>query len=449
MKRRREEGIIYLILCLFVFFLVHVFGMNWYVVFPLGAGGFWAAWKIQKYRRLEQMHETTYIHVTTYLEQLLCSYKRLGHAGKALGDCQLLFQKDSLMGQAIGRAIHILLTGDGVLDGNLLQAAFQQLEDVFDSRRMRIIHQFICSGEKTGAQSGYSADILLEDLELWKNRTRLYQSRKHFIKTECAIATVLAVMLCYVSRLLTPEELGFDITSGVLYSVSTAGAFLVMMFLLVTIYRKLSSDWLDHTRYGETEHRKKRKSGGAGETERQLRLYRMLKTDTGSVLSRYMAKKILTRYVKAEFPYWLLLITLYLQSESCYQALRYSMAETDGIYRKELEKLVEEIYDAPRSLEPYLNFFSVLSIPELQSGMKMLYSIQSNGYEDSRKQLDYLVAQNNRLMDKYESYVFSNKMAGMAMLKQLPMVISCVKLLIDLVRLLVMTMGSFQNMKLG
>ena len=69
-------------------------------------------------------------------------------------------------------------------------------------------------------------------------------------------------------------------------------------------------------------------------------------------------------------------------------------------------------------------------------------------FEESGKQLDFLVAQNNRLMDKNESYHYSNLLAGMSMLKQLPMIVSCLKLLVDLVNLLAVTMGSFQNMGL-
>ena len=58
------------------------------------------------------------------------------------------------------------------------------------------------------------------------------------------------------------------------------------------------------------------------------------------------------------------------------------------------------------------------------------------------------MAPNNRLMDKNESYHYSNLLAGMSMLKQLPMIVSCLKLLVDLVNLLAVTMGSFQNMGL-
>ena len=87
-------------------------------------------------------------------------------------------------------------------------------------------------------------------------------------------------------------------------------------------------------------------------------------------------------------------------------------------------------------------------MPEIQTGMKILYSVSTNGYEQSRRQLDFLVAQNNRLMDKSESYSQLNKMGGMSLLKQLPIMVSCLKLLIDLVNLLALTMGNFQNMQI-
>lgn len=429
----------YLLLFLPVFFLIRVYGLGRMFMIPLFAAFCLAFRKLGKYRVMDREYENTYLQVTTYLEQLICSYRRLGHAGKALEDCGILFEEGSRMGTAIGKARHILLTGEGVVDGNILSAAFEELEAQFDSRRMRIIHRFICNSERTGAESGRSADILLEDLELWKNRTKIYQNRKRFIKIECGIATVLSLMLCYVSKLLTPQEMGFDLSDSFLYQISTAGVFFLFLFIFVTIYKKMSGSWLDGRGTAEQTER-----------ERRERLYRIISGEKtrASVLTRHMAKKILRRYVKNEFPYWLLLVTLYLQSESSYQALRYSVGETDGVFRQELECMVGEIYDLPRSLEPYLGFFAALEMPEVQSGMKILYSVNANGYEDSKKQLDFLVAQNNRLMDKNESYHHSNLMAGMSLLKQLPMVVACLKLLIDLVNLLAITMGSFQNMNL-
>lgn len=435
----------YLYPLMFVTIAVIVWVYKLWLVFiiPLCAGAWYSVRQIRNCLKIERENEKRYHEVTTYLEQLLCSYRRLGHAGKALEDCSTIFENGTEMKKALEQALHILLTGEGVTDGMILEKAFGGMEQIFNSRRMQIVHRFICHVERTGGECSHAVDILLEDLELWRNRTKLYQNKKRFIRLECGIATGLAVVLCYVSRLLTPGELGFHISDSTVYQVSTVVVLMLLFYLVSCIYRKLSGNWLDEKRgQDEKERQRMERLYGivSGEAQFDIR-------DRGkrpSLLSRHMAKKLVGTYVKNEFPYWLLLVTLYLQTESSYQALRYSMEGTGGIFRKELEKLTEAIYDSPRDLEPYLDFFRGLELPEVQTGMKILYSVHANGYEDSRRQLDFLVSQNNRLMDKSERYADANKMAGMSLLKQLPMVVSCLKLLIDLINLLALTMGSFQ-----
>ncbi len=432
---RRESLVWSMALCGGMAILVFFYGLHVSFFVPLGICGWIVGKKLCGYRRKERGYEEQYVQVTAYLEQLLCSYRRLGHVGRALEDCRTLFPRKTVMGEAVFRARHIMLTGEGVLDSGILEAAFGEIETVAKSRRMRIIHRFLCNAEQKGGECGASLDILLEDLELWRNRTGLYQNRKRFIRTECAIATLMSVFLCYVSRLLTPAELGFRISDSAVYQCSTAVILVSFLILFLVIAKKLSGEWIDTAdRY---------------EGKEKLRLEKMYACFRGmaaqSFLSRHMAKKILARYVKNEFPYWLLMVTLYLQTESNYRALQSSLRETEGVFRQEVERLLEQIYDSPRDLEPYLSFFGELGIQEVQSGMKILYSVSAQGYEDSRRQLDFLVSQNNRLMDRAEAYRFSAKTAGMSMLKQLPMILSCVKLLIDLVNLLALTMGSFQS----
>lgn len=384
----------------------------------------------------EKMYEKEYQEVVTYLEQLLCSYRRLGHAGKALEDCSTVFEPENKMGIAIQRARHIMMTGDGVEDGYIMEAAFSEIEKEYDSRRVKIIHNFICNSERSGGDTQASVDILLEDLEYWKNRTSTYEKRKTFIKAECAIATALSVILCYVSQLLTPDELGFQISDSLFYQGSTTVVLVCLWMLLILIYKKLSVSWLDLAKQGEKE------------IQRLEHLYQVLKKhgEGTSRLSRHVAKRVVGRFVKSEFPYCLLLVTLYLQTESSYQALKKTIRQMGGIIGEEIEQLTERIYDSPRDLQPYLQFFEELEIPEVQTGMKILYSVSTNGYEDTRRQLDFLVAQNNRLMDRSETYIQTSKMGGLSLLKQLPMVLSCVKLLMDLINLLTMTMGNFQTM---
>ncbi len=434
--RQRGSLFVFLIAAGIQMFIGWIYGLGAGLILCLTVGGCLALRRIRFFIRRERDFEQEYEQVVTYLEQLLCSYRRLGHTGRAMEDCSSLFESGSRMDRAIQRARHVFMTGEGVEDGAILEAAFAEIEKEYDSRRMKIIHTFLCNGDRTGSDSRGSLDILLEDLEYWKNRTSIYEKRKKFIKTECAVAAGLAAVLCYVSRLLTPEELGLHISDNPIYQISTALVLLALWWLIALIYRKLSVKWLD---------------GGGNKEDEEVRLeklYQTLGKDPSAVsgLSAHVAKRVLGRYVRQEFPYWLMIVTLYLQTESGYQALKKSMEQMDGIFRREIQVLTEKIYDSPRDLQPYLEFFGKLELPEVQTGMKILYSVSTNGYEDSRRQLDFLVAQNNRLMDRSEVFIQNNKMAGMGLLKQLPMVLSSIKLLLDLIHLLTMTMGRFQNL---
>jgi len=97
-------------------------------------------------------------------------------------------------------------------------------------------------------------------------------------------------------------------------------------------------------------------------------------------------------------------------------------------------------------LYPYTEFFRQLEISEVQTGMKILYSVNQNGYEESKRQLDFLISQNNVLMDRAENNRYENQTAGLSLLKHLPMLIACVKKVADLVNLLALTMGTLGQM---
>ena len=64
-----------------------------------------------KISRKGECAKEDYYEVTVYMEQFLCSYKRLGHVRMAWEDCCNLFEEKSNIYQAIQRAIYIMETG--------------------------------------------------------------------------------------------------------------------------------------------------------------------------------------------------------------------------------------------------------------------------------------------------------------------------------------------------
>ncbi len=342
--------------------------------------------------------------LTMYMEQMICSYRRLGNVSLSLEDCVTLFPEDGGMGRLLRRTLHVLKTGDGVEGSDILQSALEGIRERYSSRRLHMLHDFLCHAECMGFDSSETLDILLNDLQMWKRRTLLYQKKKFFVWTETVVAAGLAIGLCWISRFLMPSAL--SVREQGMYYQWTWMAFLFLLFVLeVVAARRLTDPWLD-VYPGKTAGRKQYPGRRAKEE------------------------------VECEFPYWLLSVSLYLQQDGVYQAVNRSLAQVRGIFAGEVRKFLEGMYEHPSSLEPFTDFFDRYKLPEIQTGMKILYSVNTNDIQDVRKQVHFLVEQSNVIMDKCESRSFDNQIIYMGFLKQIPMVLACGKIVLDMVKCL-------------
>lgn len=384
-------------------------------------------------RCIQRINETKveFFELTAYMEQLICSYKRLGAITPALWDCRTLYPEKSQIGHALRQALYILRTGEGVQDNTIVETALAKIQDLYPSRRLQLLHRFLCKAERTGGDRAQELDILLRDMQSWKRRVILYQKKKQFIRGESAISGVMSVLLCYLSLCLIPWNLREILTRTSLFQYSTAIVIIMLMITEIILLYKLTGSWLDIS--AQTER----------ETGRLQKSYRKVKCQKKGIAG-YMAKKICQREVEKEFPYWLLSLTLYLQQGSVYQAIKLSQWQrVEGFFEEEVRDLLEAIYENPVSLQPYLDFFRELELTELQTGMKLLYAVNSNSYEDTGRQIRFLVEQNNIVMDQCEKKQFESRLAGMGFLKQIPMILACTKVVFDLIVLLMLTMGNY------
>ena len=135
--------------------------------------------------------------------------------------------------------------------------------------------------------------------------------------------------------------------------------------------------------------------------------------------------------VEEEFPYWLWSVSLYLQQDSVYHALQQSCHGLRGELAEEVRRLLENIYEQPNSLIPYVQFFRNRDLPELHSGMKLLYSFSSNGNPDIQKQVYFLVEQNQRMIEQRELNRQQIALSAFQLVKQIPMLIAGGKIVLD------------------
>ena len=345
--------------------------------------------RIQKRQQQMRCH---YDEMTVYMELLLCSFKRVGHLKLALQDCQFVFPMESKMGKVIRKAIYILESGEGSEDGRIAESALRQISDNYNCRRITLLHHFLCRADCLGGDVEEALDILLADFEMWKRRLVLYWKTRRWIGCECMVSVVLALLLCSVSRMLIPANFLCEMRNSTIYQVTTV-VVICALALVLTVIRIL---------VGQSQMEGKRERKTVKEVEHQ-------------------------------FPYWLLAVTIYLKQDSLYHALQQSRDEVSGRFQKEVDHLIQAVYEQPTALEPYVEFFHDIPLPELHTGMKLLYAVNANGYQDTKKQIQFLVEQCHVMMDRQEKQYFRMKLAGFRMLRQVPMMIAGGKAIIDIV----------------
>lgn len=418
------------ILGAFLFVLRIMFSLRIIPLSCIGAAGFFLLPVVDRCIRRNNETRVEFFQVTAYMEQLLCSYKRLGTIPPVIADCSRLYPIESRIGYALQQVLYILKTGEGVRNNAITETALKKIEDLYPSRRLRMIHIFLCRAEETGGEREEELDILLQDLQMWKRRVLLFQKKKEYVRRESIVATILSILLCYLSVRLMPWNLRERLTGTDLFQYSTSVVLILLVAAEVILMHRLTGSWLDIQELNAADRR------------RRTKCYRRVKSG-GRGIAGYLAGKFCQKEVEKEFPFWLLSLTLYLQQEGVYQAIKMCRTQQGEFFDEEVRGLLDAIYENPSSLQPYLDFFKELGLAELQTGMKLLYAVGSNSRADTGRQLRFLVEQNSIVMDQSERNRFDSQIAGMAFIKQIPLIIACAKVVFDLLLLLMITMGRY------
>lgn len=429
-----------------------------------------------------------FMNVLVYMEQAINSYKRNNSIIKMLDDCISIFEDWEPIKQLLQEAYLIRKTGkkaDGTpveININLTEAALRVIEDAYPSRRLHLLHNFFVKAEKTGGNINQALEVQLNEINKWKERTMIFQQTRAKLKTDMAIGIILSLLLCYFT-LFIPRfaEIDFELSASTVFQLCTTVSIVFFMVTAYQVLKKLSGTWLDaatinskyetiilrkyHFVKNYEKHNAVKKAvlpilisvliglflAIAGRVFLPVPfsyiflaggVILFLFVIMGTLHKKKKYIKAVQKEIKTEFPYWLLSVTLSLQTESVYNAVRQTTNETHGVLKEELDEFCEQMRKNPASLNPYTNFFKKFHVEELKSGMKVLYSVNANGIEDMQNQLNFLAEQNNNLMDNAEKLRFENQIAGISLAKFVPMLITCLKLLVDLT----LTMGGMFNL---
>lgn len=358
-----------------------------------------------------------FMDVSNYVEQMLYSFKRKSKILMALEDTAILFP-DGLIGEMIQKSIDYI--NQATTEGNVYEEGFRIIEEEYGCDIVRRIHTFMSRVELYGGEYEESIEILILDRNRWVSRTLETQKEKNLIKRNVAIGIILSLLVVTGTIFMVPTQL-VDIRNNLLAQYSTVFTLLLNFWLWVFVQTRLSGSWIETKSVIPFA---------------QIEKDYVVVKNTNSKRKLRMSGKRLRKEVEKAFPDWMLELTLLLQTENVQVAIQNSIEQSPFALRAELELLQEKIEKNPTSINPYLEFYEELHIHEIQSAMRMLYSLSQNGGEDMTKQIQALVERNVELQDQSARLRTEDYLAGLGFCVLIPMAIGCGKMLLDMALLM-------------
>ena len=402
---------------------------------------------------------------TDYMEQMIYAFIKKPKIIQALTDTKELCE--GRMTQCVGKAITYIQRG--MYRKNLYQEAFDIIEAEYGCERMSALHQFLAKVETQGGGYKESITVLLDDIHSWTERVYTFQSARKNIKTKILLVILMSLLICGAMTYSVPKN--FAITSNPVYQWSTTISLICFMVVYAQVQSKLNSSWLgnpdeDYIRFFSAYKKVLTK------TEADLRKKSLPLAIVGILVALFgyfglhsipitilavamvivlltqpkrslrVAKRTVTRSISKEFPGWLRDLSLQLQKENVQNAIINSIPEAPLVLVPGLKQLQHELDEDPVTIRPYANFLKEFDLPDVQSAMKMLYSLNAIGKDEVVQQMNGLIIRNQAMLDAAERLKDEDATALSGMLVAVPMAIVTAKMMVDMILLIL----SFFNM---
>ena len=157
------------------------------------------------------------------------------------------------------------------------------------------------------------------------------------------------------------------------------------------------------------------------------------------------AKKRLEREIYKIFPDWIRDVAINLQNDTVQSAIEGSYEDTPFILKRPVRKLLIDFERYPVGIEPYDNVLKEFDLPDVKSSVKMFYSINELGREQSTKQIGAIIDRNNKLSGQTEEMKNKDRIGIAAMYSVIPMFLGVLKIIVDMLLMIIVFTSSISE----
>ncbi|MBR1572073.1 MAG: hypothetical protein IJ655_04955 [Lachnospiraceae bacterium] len=391
------------------------FGLPVIYMIALAAGlGFIAPFFITCVLKV-QFEEKRFAEINIYMEQLLYSFQKSGKILSSLRDVQQLFESGN-MHDAIGESISYM---EHTYDSDDIAGdALGILEKKYPANLLYTIHKYCNQVEINGGESAMGINLLLEARRMWADRCMELMKMKRQKVLQIILSVGISIFMCWM-LITVGKRMNIDICQ---YAITRVTMVVTLWIDVLIIYQgcKTLSKSLCETRMPGEEVLDKiaklqRHSGKGG-----------MHPFDGFI------KRDIRKALEQVFPQWLLQVSLLLQGENVQVALAKSYEDAPVLMKPFLRKLLQSLRDNPGDMMAYVNFMQEYNLPQVQSTMKMLYSISEGNGGRASSQIEDIIRRNQIMYDQSEKMKNSDEMAGMYALFLAPQITAGMKMLVDM-----------------
>lgn len=367
--------------------------------------------------------------VVLYMEQMVYSFKKQPKIRRALVDAAKISSDE--MKEIIEEAI---LNIDVEETEHIYEDSLRIIEEEYDCKRIRSLHEFVIKIERNGGEYGSYLDILLEDIREWSDNTLLFIKNVERVKRNVLISIFSTLITCGFMAYLIPQN--YKYTSHPLYQLSSAIVIIIMLLVYLFVNRKLNFDWI--------------KEKEISNNRLIIKYYVLVEKgykDRGALSFSEKAvykkiKKSLENEISKTFPNWVRDVAMNLQNDTVQSAIEESYENASFVLKRPIRKLLIDFEKYPVGIEPYDNWLKEFELPDIKSSMKMFYAMSELGKEESVNQLNCIIDRNNRLTRNAEEMKNKDRIGTAGLLTSIPMLVGITKIMIDMVLMIVVFTSS-------
>lgn len=373
-----------------------------------------------------------YNELVSYMEQIIYSFKKQPKIRMALLDAQKISTPQ--MREVIEEAI---VNIDSKTSTSIYEDALKIIEREYNCGRIKSLHRFIVKIENNGGQYETYIDILLEDIKSWSDRTLAFIKNVERTRRNVLISILSTIITCGFMAYLIPAD--YKYSSHIIYQVSSTILIIFMIFTYLIINKKLNFDWLEERsslpdsmiiKYYSLVEKGDKNRGSLGLMEQ---------------INYKKVKKRLEREIYKAFPDWIRDVAMNLQNDTVQSAIESSYEQAPFILKRPIRKLLIDFERYPVGIEPYDNMLKELDMPDIKSSVKMFYSIDELGKDQSTKQISAIIDRNNKIAGQTEEMKNKDKIGIAVMYSAIPMLLGVMKIIVDMVLMILVFTSSISE----